>query len=73
MTEVRAVDSIATAAAIPLEPEGESAYSYPLFPGGEAGWRLVEVWIVQNRWSEDHFAGSATPLLDVQDLFLRPQ
>ena len=44
--------------ACPMVPRGEPAYSYPLFIGGEAGSRLVEIWIVQNRRSEDLFAGA---------------
>lgn len=59
--------------ASPLTPKGEPAYSYPLFLGGEGGSRLIEVWIVQNQRTEGHFAGSPTPLFDVQYLFLRPQ
>jgi hypothetical protein len=59
--------------ASPWTPKGEAAHSYPLFLGGEAGSRLVEVWIVQNQRTEDHFADSPTPLFDVQYLFLRPQ
>jgi hypothetical protein len=59
--------------ASPWTPKGEPAQSYPLFLGGEAGSRLVEVWIVQNHRIENHFAGSPMPLFDVQYLFLRPQ
>jgi hypothetical protein len=57
--------------AAPSMPKGE-ACSYPLFLGGEAGSRLVEVWIIQNQRTEGHFTGSPTPLFDVQYLFLRP-
>jgi hypothetical protein len=56
-------------------PQGDPGSVYPLFLGGVAGSRLVEVWILQNQRTEGRFNATPkeTPLFDVQYLFLQPQ